>query len=103
MTRRNLNWLDPWLTLGEATMLAAEAQRVIALRLVRLSRGGKRARAEAARMIIEKGTAFLAAQAAAAAALPIGGATLAASTVISTYRRSVRANHRRLSRGGGTH
>jgi hypothetical protein len=51
-------------------------------------------------MILEKGTAFLAAQAAAAAALPIGGATLAVDTVITTYRRSVRANHRRLSRGG---
>lgn len=98
MTRRRSGWPNPWLTLGAATMLAAEAQSVIALRLVRLSRGGKRARAEAARMIIEKGTAFLAAQAAAAAVLPIGGATLAADTVITTYRRSVRANRRRLSR-----
>jgi len=100
MARRSPDWPNPWLTLGEATMLAAEAQSVIALRLARLARGGKRAQAEAARMIIEKGTAFLAAQAAAAAVLPIGGATLAADTVITTYRRSVRANHRRLSRAG---
>jgi hypothetical protein len=100
MARKRFNWPNPWLTLGEATMLAAEAQSVIALRLARLAGGGKRGRAEAARMILEKGTAFLAAQAAAAAALPIGGAALTVGTVITTYRRSVRANHRRLSRGG---
>jgi hypothetical protein len=99
MTRKRFDWPNPWLTFGEAALLAAEAQSVIALRLARLARGGKRAQAEAARMVIEKGTAFLAAQAAAAAALPIGGAALAADTVITTYRRSVRANHRRLSRG----
>ena len=112
MARKRFDWPNPWLTLGEETMLAAEAQSVIALRLARastqddvlpdarLAGGGKRGRAEAARMILEKGTAFLAAQAAAAAALPIGGAALAVDTVITTYRRSVRANHRRLSRGG---
>ena len=49
-------------------------------------------------MILEKGTAFLAANVAAAAVLPIGGVAAAAETVMATYRRSVRANHRRLSR-----
>jgi hypothetical protein len=98
MAQKKSRWPNPWLTFGEAAMLAAEAQGVIALRLARLGRGGRHANSEAARMIIEKGTAFLAANAAAAAVLPFGGVTLAADTVIATYRRSVRANHRRLSR-----
>jgi hypothetical protein len=79
-------------------MLAGEAGSVIALRLARLARGGKRAELEATRMVLEKGTAFVTAQLAAAAVLPTGGATAAADTFIATYRRSVRANHRRLSR-----
>jgi hypothetical protein len=98
MARRKAGWLNPWLTLGQAAMLATEAQGVIALRLARLARGGAQAQTEAARMVIEKGTVFLAAQAAAAAVLPVGGAALAANTVITTYRRAVRANRRRLTR-----
>ena len=98
MARRKTDWLNPWSIFGEAALLAAEAQGVIALRLARLARGGAAAEAETARMIIEKGTAFLAANAAAAAALPVGGVALAAETVVATFRRSVRANHRRLSR-----
>jgi hypothetical protein len=96
MARRKAGRPAAWL--GKAAVLTAEAQSVIALRLVCLSRGGKRAHTEAARMFIEKYTAFLAAQAAAASALPFGGLPLAADTVINTYRRSVRANRRRLSR-----
>ena len=49
-------------------------------------------------MVFEKGTAFIAANAAAAAVLPVGGVAAAAETVVATYRRSVSANHRRLSR-----
>jgi len=98
MARHKSSWPNPWLTMGEAALLAAEAQGVIALRLARLARGGRHAEAEAARMIIEKGAAFLAANAAAAAALPVGGVVLAADTVMATYRRWVHANHRRLSR-----
>jgi hypothetical protein len=98
MARRKADWPNPWLMFGQAAILAAEAQGVIALRLGRLARGGKHAQTEAARMVMEKGTAFLAAQAAAAAVLPFGGAALAAETVLTTYRRAVRANHRRLSR-----
>lgn len=98
MARKKSTWPNPWLTIGEATMLAAEAQSVIALRLARLARGGRHAEAEAARMVIEKGTAFLAANAAAVAAVSMGGMPLAADIMIATYRQSVRANHRRLSR-----
>jgi hypothetical protein len=98
MTRKKSTWPNPWLMVCEAALLAAEAHGVIALRLARLARGGRPAETEAARMIIEKGAAFLAANTAAAAALSIGGVPLAADIVIATYRRSVRANHRRLSR-----
>lgn len=98
MSRKRSTWPNPWATMGEAALLAAEAQGVIALRLARLARGGRHAEAEAARMILEKGAAFVAANAALAAALPIGGAALAADIVIATYRKSVQANHRRLSR-----
>ena len=99
MLRRRSDWPNPWLTLGQAGILAAEAQTVIVLRLACLARGGRPAQTEAARMLVEKGIAFVAAQTAAAAVLPFGGAALAAETVITTYRRAVRANHRRLSRG----
>jgi hypothetical protein len=98
MARTKADWPNPWLTLGQAAILAAEAQSVIALRLARLARGGRPAQIEAARMIVEKGIAFATAQVAAAAVLPLGGAPLAVDTVITTYRRAVRANRRRLSR-----
>ena len=99
MLRRRSDWPNPWLTLGQAGILAAEAQTVIVLRLACLARGGRPAQTEAARMLVEKGIAFVTAQTAAAAVLPFGGAALAAETVITTYRRAVRANRRRLSRG----
>src|SRR4051812_32627097 len=103
MARKKSGWVNPWSAIGwsmigETAMLAAEAQGVIALRLARLAQGGRHADVEAARMIVEKVTAFIAANAAAAAVLPIGGMAAAAGTVVATYRRSVRANHRRLSR-----
>ena len=98
MAGKKSPWPNPWLTIGKAAMLAAEAQGVVALRLARLARGGRRAEAEAACMVIEKGAAFLAANAAAAAALSIGGMPLVADVVIATYQRSVHANRRRLSR-----
>jgi hypothetical protein len=97
MARKKL-WTNPWETFGRAAVLSAEAQSVIALRLARLSRGGQLAQSEAARMVIEKGTTFLAAQAAAAVALPFGGMMFAAETAMATYRHSVRANYNRLSR-----
>ena len=73
-------------------MLALESNRVVALRLMRLAAGGRRARAEASRMVSEKvGEAM-----AAGAVLMTGGST---AKVIRRYRKRVRANARRLSSG----
>jgi hypothetical protein len=79
-----------WMRLArDAVLLGMESQRVIGLRLIKLSRGGRAAEAEAARMIAEKTDA-----------LTEAGMTLArgrsAGTVIRRYRAHVRANERRL-------
>ena len=65
----------------DAVMLGLEAQRVIGLRLIKLSSGGPAAQAEAFRMVSEK-----------SAALTEAGLTL----VIRRYRTRVRSNKRRL-------
>jgi hypothetical protein len=73
----------------DAVMLGLEAQRVIGLRLIKLSVGGPAAQAEALRMVSEK-----------TAALAEAGLTLArggsAGRVIRRYRTHVRSNKRRL-------
>ena len=71
-------------------MLAAESQAVIALRLMKLSQGGRSARNEASRMVTEK----VAAAAEAAGTVVTGGGM---HNVIKGYRRKVRSNRRRLS------
>ncbi|AWB21591.1 hypothetical protein DA075_12240 [Methylobacterium currus] len=84
---------DSWLRLGFDTVrLGLEAQTVVALRLAKLSLGGAAAQAEAQRMVTEK----LEAAAEAAMTLATGGT---AERVVRDYRRKVRANARRLSRG----
>ena len=82
------NWLG--LTF-DATLLAFESQRVVGLRLACLAAGGVAAEAEAQRMVVEKGAAFVEA----ATTLAFGGS---ANTVIRRYRTHVRANERRLQR-----
>lgn len=82
-----------WWKLGyDTTLLAFEAQSVIALRMATLAAGGSAAQAEAQRMVSEK--VFAAGEAAMQLAT---GASHGA--VVAGYRRKVRANHRRLSRG----
>lgn len=84
---------DSWLRLGFDTVrLGLEAQTVVALRLAKLSRGGEAAQAEAQRMVTEK----MEAAAEAAMTLATGGT---AERVVRDYRRKVRANAQRLSRG----
>jgi hypothetical protein len=79
-----------WMRLThDAVMLGLETQRVIALRLMKLSGGGLAARREALRMVTEKTTAM----AEAGMTLARGGS---AGTVIRRYRTHVRANKRRL-------
>ena len=72
-------------------MLAAESQQVIWLRTMRLAAGGAKAQSEARRMVQEKILA---------AGVESGRMVLGASgdSVVTSYRKKVRANARRLSR-----
>jgi hypothetical protein len=72
-------------------MLAAEAQRVINLRLAAIARGGTAAELEVRLMVTEKMNAALEA----AGMLARGSST---RSVISFYRSRVQANVRRLTR-----
>ena len=67
-----------------------EAQRVIALRLMKLSRGGPTAESEIRRMVSEKITA----NTEAAVTLATGGSV---PKVLRRYRTTMRANIKRLS------
>jgi len=73
----------------ETAMLAADSQRVIALRLFRMARGGKAAHDEAHRMVSEK----VAAAGNAASAMAFGASP---ASIVKDYRRVVSANMRRL-------
>jgi hypothetical protein len=89
-------WTDAW-------SIGLEAQRVIALRVARISHGGAKADAECRRMVSEKFAAAAAAQAAGAAALAAGKRMdIAAALAMAPVMRAVRANHRRLSRAERT-
>jgi hypothetical protein len=80
--------------------LGLDAQRVIAMRLARISAGGAAADAECRRMVSEKIAAAAASQAAAAAALAAGkGIETAASVALAPVKRAVRANHRLCGHG----
>jgi hypothetical protein len=74
------------------TMLAAESQHVIGLRMLKLALGGAKAQEEASLMVTEK---MLAANHA-AARLMLGASP---DSVVKGYRRKVRANARRLMKG----
>lgn len=81
----------------EAARFAADSQRVVALRLMKIASGGPQATAEATRMVAEKMAAFTEAQAAVASTMMMGGSLAAASRkAYAPYRRAVRANNRRL-------
>jgi hypothetical protein len=75
----------------DMVLLGLETQRVIGLRLMKLSRGGRAAELEAIRMVAEKNTAL----AEAAMTLARGRS---AGIVIRRYRTRVRSNKRRLSK-----
>ena len=72
-------------------MLAAEAQRALWLRFLRMAAGGPGAAKEAKMMVPEK----MAAATQAAAHLVSGAST---ASVVKDYRRKVRSNIRRLSK-----
>ena len=90
--------MNPWFAIArDAGRLAVDAQAVVALRLARLARGGKRGQAEARRMVDEKVHALLQAQADAAKAAFAGKqAPAIMKKTIGLYGRRVRSNRRRL-------
>jgi len=89
----------PWMAWLEAASFAAEAQRVVALRMMRLAAGGGRAASEGQRMLLEKAIANAQAQFAACMTLAAGRTIEAAARAAARpYRKTVRANHRRLTR-----
>jgi hypothetical protein len=88
------NVLDAWL---EAARFCEDAQRVIALPMMRLASGGPLAATEAWQMVTEKVSAFEKAQAAIVSAIATGsGLHAAADGAYAPYRRYVRANCLRL-------
>jgi hypothetical protein len=91
---------NPWLRLGLNTWaLGMEASQVVALRTLKILSGGPAGQAEARRMVDEKIQAGLDLQSAALTGGLGPTAEGTARTVVSHYRRKVRANRRRLSKG----
>jgi hypothetical protein len=84
--------LKAWMEFAfDSALLWAEAQEVMALRLMRLASGGAHAQREAERMVAEKGLAFAEAAGSLAFGVPV-------DRVMRRYRSIVGANKRRLSR-----
>jgi hypothetical protein len=87
----------PWLSLAlSGTRLAVESQQVIALRLAKLAKGGRRAEREASLMVSEKMKALADSQRLIAAAS--GQGARAARKVLGLYQTRVTANKKRLSK-----
>jgi hypothetical protein len=86
----------PWL---DAMRFGFEVQSVIALRLLKIATGGAGSGVESTRMVTEKVKALADAQTAGAVALAQGTSIKAATKgAMAPIKRSVRANHRRLTR-----
>ncbi len=91
---------NPWLRASlSAWSLALEASSIIALRTMKLAAGTAAAEAEARRMVNEKIEAGLALQTLALTGR-LGRTPHSATTkTLAHYRRKVRANKRRLTKG----
>ena len=79
-----------------AFQLGAEAQAVIALRMMKMAAGGPGVDTETRRMVSEKWGAAAELSAKAAMSAMTGGRPVTASHAVAHYRRKVRANARRL-------
>jgi hypothetical protein len=80
--------------------LTLEAQEVVALRMLKFASGGVGLESEFTRMFAEKARAVVDAQIEAGLSALSGQPHLAPARAVALYRRRVRANQRRLSRGG---
>jgi hypothetical protein len=88
---------NPWLRLGmDSLWLGAEAQGVVALRMMKFAAGGPAAAAEAQLMVSEKLRAAAETQTQVMTSLLTGRGHLAPARAVAGYRRKVRANRRRL-------
>lgn len=93
--------LNPWMGLSiDAWRLGVESSCVIGLRTLKLAAGGAAGAAEARLMVEEKVAAGLSLQARALTGALGATPAAAANAAVTHYRRKVRANRRRLSRGG---
>lgn len=89
-----------WFGIGlQAWSLGLEASTVMGLRTLKIAQGGARGRAETQRMVSEKIEAAAALQALALTGALGVTAPRASARTIAHYRRKVRANRRRLSKG----
>lgn len=89
-----------WARLGFDMMtLGLEASSVVALRMLQFGAGGPRAAAEAELMVAEKVRAAAELQTKAWVAAMTGAALPTPRAAVAHYRRKVRANRRRLSKG----
>jgi hypothetical protein len=92
---------NPWFSLAaDSIRLGLEAQDVIGLRLIKAAWGDFDAGEEAARMVLEKAQAAWDANCLITHCLIAGEGHLAPARALSLYRRRVKANQRRLTRGG---
>ena len=96
--RRRTGWMD---LAFDGFAAGLEAQQVIGLRLAKLALGGPAAAREARLMVDEKVSTTLRVQQAAAVSMMTGGAAGVPAHALSTYRRKMRANRRRLLREAG--
>jgi hypothetical protein len=91
--------LSAWLALGfQAAQLGLDSQRVIVLRLIRLSGGGAAGFAEAQLTVTDKMAALTEAHVAVAAGAVTGDSRKSAAKVLRVFTKRVRANKRRLSK-----
>ena len=89
---------NAWLALTfQTAQLGLDAQRVVALRLMRLSGGGAAGATEARLMVADKMAALSEAQFAAAAAVLTGDSHKLANKVLRVFKKRVRANRNRLA------
>jgi hypothetical protein len=79
--------------------LAWNVPQVMALRLAKIARGGKRGQAESSLMVSEKVAAMAQAQGIMARAMMTGSMGKGADAVTRLYSRKVAANKRRLGKG----
>jgi hypothetical protein len=91
---------NPWFSIAtDAWLLGVEASTVMTLRTMKLAAGGAAAETEAARMVTEKVAALTELQMKAMTGGLGTSSKGAARKTLSHYRRKVRANRRRLTRG----